>query len=182
MAILRRVVDIAKAGGRKYSVTSSGGDSRSSQRINYLFLLPTPTISCDQHEILTPLQLRCITQATLCHRTEIGRDHTATSMDESPSSASMALPPDATYGFIGLGNMGFGMAKNVREKIPGSSKLVICELVTSQRDKFVQEVTGDIEPVETPQEVGERCVCVFCERQCRSDYTALQLHLLIRNF
>lgn len=81
----------------------------------------------------------------------------------------MAPPPEATYGFIGLGNMGFGMARNVREKIPASSKLVVCELVTSQRDKFVQEAPGDIETAETPKEVGERCVCMFCERQRRRD-------------
>lgn len=73
----------------------------------------------------------------------------------------MPSPPDATYGFIGLGNMGYGMAKNVREKISSSSKLVVCELVTSQRDKFAKEVEGDVEAVETPREVGEKCVCMF---------------------
>lgn len=41
---------------------------------------------------------------------------------------STSGPPDANYGFIGLGNMGFGMAKNVRQKIPSSSKLIVCEL------------------------------------------------------
>lgn len=83
-------------------------------------------------------------------------------MDESTSNrTSMPSPPDATYGFIGLGNMGYGMAKNVREKIPASSKLVVCELVTAQRDKFVKEFEGDIEVAETPKQVGERCVCMF---------------------
>lgn len=84
-------------------------------------------------------------------------------MDETTTSnATMPTPPDATYGFIGLGNMGYGMAKNVREKIPASSKLIVCELVTSQRDKFVKEVEGDLETAETPKEIGERCVCMFC--------------------
>ena len=81
-------------------------------------------------------------------------------MDESPSTNSISSPPDATYGFIGLGNMGFGMAKNVREKIPSSSKLIVCELVTSQRDKFVKEIEGDIEVAETPKQIGEKCVCM----------------------
>lgn len=83
-------------------------------------------------------------------------------MDERKAdSTAMPSPPNAIYGFIGLGNMGFGMAKNVREKIPASSKLIVCELVASQRDKFVQDVEGDIETVETPREIGERCVCRF---------------------
>lgn len=79
-------------------------------------------------------------------------------MDET-TNPPIAAPPESIYGFIGLGNMGYGMAKNVREKMPASSKLIVCELVTSQRDKFVQEVTGDIETAETPKEVAEKCVC-----------------------
>lgn len=63
--------------------------------------------------------------------------------------------------------MGFGMAKNVREKIPSTSKLVVCELVASQREKFVREIDGDVEAIETPRIVGERCVCMlpFCLEQ-----------------
>lgn len=67
--------------------------------------------------------------------------------------------PDATYGFIGLGNMGAGMAKNVRQKIPSSSKLVVCELNKTARDEFCRTNEGDIETVETPKEVAEKCVC-----------------------
>lgn len=70
--------------------------------------------------------------------------------------------PDATYGFIGLGNMGFGMAKNVRQKIPKSSKLVVCELVKTQRDEFCSTIEGRIETAETPKEVAEKCVCIYC--------------------
>ena len=73
----------------------------------------------------------------------------------------MASPSDATYGFIGLGNMGFGMAKNVRQKIPTTSKLVVCELVKSQRDEFCSTVEGTIETAETPKEVAEKCVCMY---------------------
>lgn len=82
-------------------------------------------------------------------------------MDETASPSTIASPPDATYGFIGLGNMGYGMAKNVREKIPPISKLVVCELVASQREKFVKETEGDVEAVETPRKVGEMCVCML---------------------
>lgn len=67
--------------------------------------------------------------------------------------------PNSTYGFIGLGNMGFGMAKNVRQKIPASSKLIVCELVKAQRDEFCNTIEGNIEPADTPKEVAEKCVC-----------------------
>ena len=84
-------------------------------------------------------------------------------MDET---ATDSLPlhtraPDATYGFIGLGNMGFGMAKNVRQRIPKSSKLVVCELAKAQRDKFCSTVEGIVETAESPKEVAEKCVCMY---------------------
>ena len=75
--------------------------------------------------------------------------------------AAPGTPPDATYGFIGLGNMGFGMAKNVREKIPKSSKFIVCELVKSQRDEFCSTVGSSIEIAESPKEVAEKCVCTY---------------------
>ena len=75
---------------------------------------------------------------------------------------STTTPPDATYGFIGLGNMGFGMAKNVREKMPSSSTMIVCELVTSQRDEFCSTIEGKIETAETPKEIAEKCVCTYC--------------------
>ena len=70
----------------------------------------------------------------------------------------MTSPPDATYGFIGLGVMGWGMANNLRSKIPESSTLIVCELVKERRDKFVAESKGKVETAETPKEVAERAV------------------------
>lgn len=66
--------------------------------------------------------------------------------------------PDTTYGFIGIGNMGYGMAKNVRQKIPASSKLVICELNKTQVNNFLSEVAGTIEIANSPKEVAQQCV------------------------
>ena len=74
--------------------------------------------------------------------------------------SSTSSPPDATYGFIGLGNMGFGMAKNVRQKIPVSSKLIVCELNQSARDEFCKTVEGSIATAEHPKEIAEKCVCM----------------------
>lgn len=84
-------------------------------------------------------------------------------------SYNMSAPqgaPDAIYGFIGLGNMGFGMAKNVRQKIPSTSKLIVCELVKSQRDEFCSTVEGHIETAESPKDIAERCVCMYSTPGC----------------
>ena len=66
--------------------------------------------------------------------------------------------PLVTYGFIGIGIMGWGMAQNLRAKMPKSSTLVICELVEVRREKFVAEVGGLIEVAKSPKEVAERAV------------------------
>lgn len=66
--------------------------------------------------------------------------------------------PDATYGFIGLGNMGFGMAKNLRVKMPARSRLIVCELDEKRRKDFVSSVEGLIEIADTPRELAERSV------------------------
>lgn len=69
----------------------------------------------------------------------------------------MALS-EKTYGFIGIGVMGWGMAKNLRAKIPTSSKMIICELVDERREKFVAETEGIIEIAANPKEVAESAV------------------------
>lgn len=68
--------------------------------------------------------------------------------------------PNATYGFIGLGNMGSGMAKNLREKMPQQSLLIVCELDKKRREDFLSSARGLIEVADTPREVAERSVSV----------------------
>lgn len=80
---------------------------------------------------------------------------------ENESGAQL---PSGTYGFIGLGNMGYGMAMNVRKKMPSSSTLVVCELDQARREEFCTEAKqyGQVETAETPKEVSGRCVhCLF---------------------
>jgi 3-hydroxyisobutyrate dehydrogenase-like beta-hydroxyacid dehydrogenase len=66
--------------------------------------------------------------------------------------------PKATYGFIGLGVMGYGMAINLRKKIPKSSTLIVCELVECRRDKFVAETQGATKVAQSPREVAQQAV------------------------
>ncbi|KIW10289.1 hypothetical protein PV08_11251 [Exophiala spinifera] len=65
--------------------------------------------------------------------------------------------PHAVYGFIGLGNMGFGMAKNLRACMPKHSKLLVCELNITRGQQFVSSVDGLVEAVECPKDIAEQC-------------------------
>lgn len=80
-------------------------------------------------------------------------------MSSDSTSASHDAPPAVTYGFIGLGVMGYGMAQNLRAKIPKSSTLVICEIVEKRRDQFVAETDGLLKVALSPKEVAKQAVC-----------------------
>lgn len=56
--------------------------------------------------------------------------------------------------------MGFPMARNLRAKIPRSSRLVICEVVEAQIQKFLTEnkSQGEIQVAATPRDVAEQAV------------------------
>jgi 3-hydroxyisobutyrate dehydrogenase len=82
----------------------------------------------------------------------------AASMSTDSILASQDAPPPVTYGFIGLGVMGYGMAKNLRDKIPKASTLVVCELVEQRRDRFVAEMDGLLKVAHSPKEVAEYSV------------------------
>jgi 3-hydroxyisobutyrate/3-hydroxypropionate dehydrogenase len=66
--------------------------------------------------------------------------------------------PNTTYGFIGIGVMGWGMAQNLRRKMPKSSALIICELNKPRRDKFIAETEGLVKVGESPKEIAEQAV------------------------
>ena len=68
-----------------------------------------------------------------------------------------------TYGFIGIGNMGYGMASNLRAKIPKASKLIICDVDTARRDKFIAESSehGVTVPAQDPKEVSEEATIII---------------------
>ena len=68
--------------------------------------------------------------------------------------------PAATYGFIGIGDMGCPMAWNLRKKIPQQSKLIICDIVAKnvQRCLAKCEGLGPVEVAANPKEITESCV------------------------
>lgn len=67
---------------------------------------------------------------------------------------------DLRYGFIGLGQMGWGMAMNLRQKIPSSANLVICEISDSRRNEFLElaKPKGPVSVASSPKEVAEQAV------------------------
>lgn len=71
--------------------------------------------------------------------------------------------PNVTYGFIGIGVMGFPMAQNLRKRIPSSSKIIICEINKSAVDKFLSETqpNDNISAASTPKEVAQQCDIVI---------------------
>ncbi|KAK4934956.1 hypothetical protein LTR10_023893 [Elasticomyces elasticus] len=71
-------------------------------------------------------------------------------------SATTSAMPDAVYGFIGLGNMGFGMAKNLRASMPKQCKLVVCELNAARREEFISSIDGLIEAADSPRSIAEQ--------------------------
>ena len=75
------------------------------------------------------------------------------------------------YGFIGLGVMGWGMANNLRSKIPESSSLCVCEISKERLIKWLAQAPGPVSVAETPKEVVEQSVS--CIAPC-SFYSSLQ--------
>ncbi|RSL57607.1 hypothetical protein CEP54_008220 [Fusarium duplospermum] len=58
-----------------------------------------------------------------------------------------------SFGFIGLGIMGWGMAKNLRAKIPAESVLNVCEINKARLDEFISSTPGKIQVCDSPLEV-----------------------------
>lgn len=63
-----------------------------------------------------------------------------------------------SYGFIGLGIMGCGMAKNLRDKIPVESVLHVCEVNAARRDEWIAATPGNIQIAHNPLEVVQNTV------------------------
>lgn len=65
-----------------------------------------------------------------------------------------------TVAFIGIGNMGWGMAMNVASNLPSSSKLIVYDVDTRRLSEFLN-IVRNAERVTSPKEAAEKCVS-FC--------------------
>ncbi|KAH6678768.1 NAD binding domain of 6-phosphogluconate dehydrogenase-domain-containing protein [Plectosphaerella plurivora] len=70
-------------------------------------------------------------------------------------SATTSAPAQA-YGFIGLGVMGYGMAMNLRAKLPKTASIYVCELNMARRDQWVAENKHNTHVAETPFEIAKK--------------------------
>ncbi|KAF1939038.1 hypothetical protein EJ02DRAFT_425155 [Clathrospora elynae] len=61
----------------------------------------------------------------------------------------------ATWGFIGLGRMGYPMAKNLRAKIPSQDTLFVHDVNTAATKKFLEEHPQGVRIVDNAREVAE---------------------------
>lgn len=70
--------------------------------------------------------------------------------------------PSATtvFGFIGLGQMGHGMAKNIRLRIPSSCLLLIFDINQETVKKFIDDfgVDGNVVAATSPKEIASQAV------------------------
>lgn len=80
-----------------------------------------------------------------------------TGQHHAPSGSSNGFDTKS-FGFIGLGIMGWGMAKNLRAKIPTASVLNVCEINKPRLDEFVSSTPGKIQVCDSPLEVVQSSV------------------------
>ncbi|KAK3202711.1 hypothetical protein GRF29_154g449594 [Pseudopithomyces chartarum] len=62
----------------------------------------------------------------------------------------------ANWGFIGLGRMGFAMAKNLRAKIPAEDTLFVQDVNTAASKKFLEENPQGVRIADNVREVAEK--------------------------
>src|SRR5262245_63749250 len=68
-----------------------------------------------------------------------------------------------SFGWIGLGNMGFPMCTHLRAKIPQSAPLYIYDIAQAPLERFVAENKhrGDIVIATSPREIAEHVDLLF---------------------
>lgn len=67
--------------------------------------------------------------------------------------------PDATYGFIGVGAMGCGMALNVRAKIPMNSSFFVFDIDETKIKNLSERAERRVSVATSPKQIAEECVC-----------------------
>ncbi|USP75950.1 putative 3-hydroxyisobutyrate dehydrogenase, mitochondrial [Curvularia clavata] len=67
----------------------------------------------------------------------------------------------ATWGFIGLGRMGYPMAKNLRAKIPAEDTLFIHDVNTAATKQFLEEHPQGVQVAKNVREVAENAETII---------------------
>jgi len=67
----------------------------------------------------------------------------------------------ATWGFIGLGRMGYPMAKNLRAKLPATDTLIVQDVNLNATKQFLAEHSEGVIVADTVREVAEKSECVI---------------------
>ncbi|KAF2009927.1 hypothetical protein BU24DRAFT_427958 [Aaosphaeria arxii CBS 175.79] len=67
----------------------------------------------------------------------------------------------ATWGFIGLGRMGFPMAKNLRAKLPAEDTLFVHDVNTAATSKFLEEHPEGVRVADNVREVAEKAETII---------------------
>jgi 3-hydroxyisobutyrate/3-hydroxypropionate dehydrogenase len=71
------------------------------------------------------------------------------------------LPENPSYGFVGIGVMGYGMALNLCAKLQRSTQFVLCEINEARKDQFVKECGRPVELAKSPREVVAKAVRIL---------------------
>ncbi|GJN79921.1 hypothetical protein PLIIFM63780_003445 [Purpureocillium lilacinum] len=72
------------------------------------------------------------------------------------SKEQMSVEIPLRYGFIGLGVMGWGMANNLRTKIPALATLCVCEISDERLIKWLAQAPGPVSVASNPKAVVEQ--------------------------
>ncbi|KAF1846681.1 uncharacterized protein K460DRAFT_367423 [Cucurbitaria berberidis CBS 394.84] len=67
----------------------------------------------------------------------------------------------ATWGFIGLGRMGYPMARNLRAKIPAEDTLFVHDVNTAATKKFLEENPHGVRVADNVREVAEKAETII---------------------
>ncbi|KAL5400036.1 hypothetical protein PMIN06_001073 [Paraphaeosphaeria minitans] len=67
----------------------------------------------------------------------------------------------ANWGFIGLGRMGFAMARNLRAKIPAEDTLFVQDVNTAASKKFLQENPAGVRVADNVREIAEKAETII---------------------
>lgn len=66
-----------------------------------------------------------------------------------------------SFGFIGLGLMGFPMAANLASSLDATDKLYVFDVVASAVDRLVEQFSDNVVKAASAREVAERSVSLL---------------------